>query len=98
MFGRPPDRDARQILEDSLRVAGENMRTVFVNQYAGSIGAVVGVAPNVFPPVAEQYGFSHIACEAFCEDASRKSGADYQVIVGGPLVTDRARPEERLFF
>src|SRR5512146_3213866 len=60
----------------------KNVRAVFVNQDAGVIKAIVGIARDVRAAIDQQHMFARAAREAFGEHAPGVTGADDEIIKG----------------
>ena len=78
-----PIRELREMVEDLLRIGMEDVRPVLVNQQAGIVVAVVGVAADVRPAVDDEDALVALARETFRKHAAGKAGADDQPIVHG---------------
>ena len=59
----------------------ENVRPILVNENAGGVGMIVGVAADVIAPVADQHLLSEPGGETFGEHTPGKARPDDEVVV-----------------
>ena len=83
MLVRPPLGEPRQVLEDVARVGVEDVRPVLVDEDAGVVVVVVGVAADVRALVADQHLLAGVGGEPLGEVAAGEAGADDQIIEHG---------------
>src|SRR5690348_9186783 len=73
------------MLEDRLAVGMEDVRPVLVDQEAGFIVSVIGIAADMRPTVDQKHLFVTLAREPFGNDAAGEPGADHEPIKHGRL-------------
>ena len=76
-----PFGEAREMVEDLLRVGVEDMRTVLVDQQPVVVITVIGVAADMVAAVDEKNALVALARKTLRQNAARKAGADNQPIV-----------------
>src|SRR4051794_29755362 len=81
MLVRSPVGELRQIIEDGLAVRMENVRPVLVDQHAGHIMPVVGVAADMRAPIDEQHLVLALTCQPLGDDTAGEPGADHEPII-----------------
>ena len=65
-----------QVIDDALRVGAEVMRTVIVQENAGLVIMIVGIAADVFPSFNNEAVFSELTGETFGKNGTGKARAD----------------------
>src|SRR5215212_5366702 len=91
MLVRPPVGEPRQIIEDGLAVRMEDVGSVLVDQHAGRVVPVVGVAANVGTPVDEQYLVLTLTRQPLGDNTAGEPGANHEPIIHVGLPLWRAR-------
>ena len=71
-----PFRELGKILEDPVRVGSEIVRTVRMDQYAGRVIAIVGVATDMPASIHDQTFLSKLGAQAFREHEPGEPGTD----------------------
>ena len=80
MLIRPPLGEPRQVVEDVARVGVKDVRPVLVDQDAGLVVVVVGVAADVRALVADQDVLAGMRGQPLGDRRAGKAGADDQVV------------------
>ena len=84
VFVGPPFGEPREIVDDALGIGMENVRPVTMDQHAGFIVMVVGVATDVRPAVDHQHALVQPGRQALGQYAAGEPGADDQVVEAAP--------------
>ena len=85
MLVGPPVGELRQVIEDRLTVGVEDVRPVLVDQDAGPVINIIGIAADMRPTVDQKHLFVTLARKPFGDDAAGKSSADHKPIKHEPL-------------
>ena len=72
----PPRGEAREVVEDALRVRVEDVRPVAVDEQAVVVVVVVRVAGDVRALVDDEHALAELGREPFGEDGAGEAGAD----------------------
>ena len=84
MFIVAPFGEERQIVEYILRIGMEDVRAVFVNQNAGLIVMIVGVAADMGTPIHQHHALTEVASHLSGNHGSGKTCANNNVIKHEP--------------
>ena len=84
VFVGAPLGELREVVDDALGVGVEDVRAVAVNQHAGFVVVIVGVAGDMRAPVDHQHALVQAPGQPLGEHAAGETGADDQVIEATP--------------
>ncbi len=80
MFVGTPLGELREVIDDALGVGVEDVRAVAVDQHAGLVVVVVGIAGDMRAPVDHQHALVQPRGKALGKHAAGKAGADDEVV------------------
>lgn len=84
-----------EVIHDALRIGVEDVRTITMDQHAGVVMKIVGVAADMRAAVDHQRSLAETGGQPFGQHAAGKPGADDEVIEAAPRVVARATGGQR---
>src|SRR6187402_218947 len=80
MLIRSPLGKLAEVVEDFLGVGMEDVRPILMNQHAGSVVLVVGIAADVHALIDDEDLVAGVGREPFRHDRPGKAGSDNEVV------------------